>query len=121
MHCSSNCFSQVQYQGNLFSLLYFVHFYFWLKCLHRIVALVRFGDFYCVLRWEFIKENKKVRKQEKKELDQESDQVKKNSTKKAIPIILSCFLDRFLFFFFTWSLSWSSPSCFFFLFSCFLL
>ena len=61
------------------------------------------------LRWEFIKENKKVRKQEKKkkELDQESDKEKKNSTKKkkldstkkAIPIILSCFLDRFLIFF----------------------
>ena len=38
-----------------------------------------------VQRWEFIKENKKVRKQEKKkkEIDQESDQEKKNSTKKA--------------------------------------
>ena len=32
-------------------------------------------------RWEFIKENKKVRKQE---LDQESDQENKNLTKKAI-------------------------------------
>ena len=30
-----------------------------------------------VLRWEFTKENKKVRKKEKKELDQESDQDKK--------------------------------------------
>ena len=36
------------------------------------------------LRWEFIKENKKVRKQEKKkkELDQESDQENKTTTKK---------------------------------------
>ena len=33
----------------------------------------------CLLRWEFIKENKRVRKQE---LDQETDQENKNSTKK---------------------------------------
>ena len=35
------------------------------------------------LRLEFIKENKKVRKQEKKELDQESDQVKKKKRKRS--------------------------------------
>ena len=39
------------------------------------------------LRWEFIKENKKVRKQE---LDQESCQENKNSTKKEF--LFYCFL-----------------------------
>ena len=56
------------------------------------------------LRWEFIKENKKVRKQEKRtrpirtikkkrkqELDQESDQ-----EKKSFSWSFSCFLDLFL-------------------------
>ena len=51
---------------------------------------------FSILRLEFIKENKKVRKKEKK-----------NSTKKAI-----------LVFFFSWLLSWSSS--FFLFFSCFL-
>ena len=49
--------------------------------------------------WEFIKENKKVRKQEKrkKELDQESDQENKKSTKKVIK------KKKESFFFFSWS------------------
>ena len=37
----------------------------------------------CVfIRWEFKKENKKVRKQEKKKKEQESDQVKKKKAAK---------------------------------------
>ena len=53
----------------------------------------------CLLRWEFIKENKN------------------NSTKKVIKkkrfffLFLGCFLGRVLVFLFSWSLSWSS-SCF---------
>ena len=70
-------------------------------------------------RCEFIKENKKVRKQE---LDQESDQEKKR--------VFLFFLVEFLFswsllglvlFFFSWSLSWSSSCFVVFLLSCFLL
>ena len=54
----------------------------------HIVNVLRF-----IQRWEFIKENKKVRKQEK------------NSTNRVIK------KKRKFFFFFSWSLSWSS-SCF---------
>ena len=89
-----------------------------------------------IQRWEFIKENKKVRKQEnktstkkaikktriktrtrprkrsrKQELDQESDQENKSSTKKATKKKI----------FFSWSLSWSSSCFLVFLPSCFLL
>ena len=48
-------------------------------------------------RWEFIKENKKVRKQENK-----------NSTKKVIKKKIKFFLFFLVEFLFSWSLSWSS-------------
>ena len=51
---------------------------------HRERLLVSFEWSYVFhggLRWEFIKENKKVRKQEQ-ELDQESDQEKKKTRKR---------------------------------------
>ena len=78
------------------------------------VSIVKLSD----LRWEFIKENKEVRKQENK------ISTKKVIKKKRIVFLFSwslswsssCFLDRFLgrvlVFFFSWSLSWSS-SCFY--------
>ena len=52
-----------------------------------IVENIRLGR----LRWEFIKENKKVRKQE---LDQESDQEKKrkNFLGRVFVFLYSCFL-----------------------------
>ena len=90
-------------------------------------------------RWEFMKENMKVRKKEKKNSTKKAIKKKRKqgrkqeSTKKVIKkkrkVFLfswsfSCYLDRFLgrvlvFFlvFFSWSLSWSSS---FFFFSCLL-
>ena len=76
-----------------------------------------------VLRWESIKENKKVRKKEKRKKSR--TRPRKWSRKKESfsfflgrylsRVFLSCFLDRFLVwvlvFLFSWSLSWST-SCF---------
>ena len=55
-----------------------VSFYSYIKSRMRDIVSCLFAYFF--LRWEFIKENKKVRKQEKKgkqELGQESDQEKR--------------------------------------------
>ena len=102
--------------------------YFLINSLWFYFMCIRFPEScFCldyVLRWEFIKENKKVRKQEKKkkrktQLDQESDQEenktrtrpRKWSRKKKV---FSFFLCRFLVFLIAFLVE------FFFFFSCFL-
>ena len=65
---------------------------------------------FSALRWEFLKENKKVRKQE---LDQESDKEKK----KKLSFFLNHFLGRVFVFFLVFFFSWSSSFFLFILFS----